>query len=99
MKSKLSECTQGSKEWSEALKENNDNANELIKTNDFSVYAESFRILASNLKYIIKAKGDSKSSIILFTSSVKGEGKTTISMNTAVNKSAVTGFQLKLKTV
>lgn len=68
----------------------NDNANELIKTNDFSVYAESFRILASNLKYIIKAKGDSKSSIILFTSSVKGEGKTTISMNTAVTLSSNT---------
>lgn len=31
VKSKLSECTQGSKEWSEALKENNDNVQELIE--------------------------------------------------------------------
>ena len=31
VKSKLSECTQGSKEWSEALKENNDNVQDLIE--------------------------------------------------------------------
>ncbi len=62
---------------------NNDDAEELVLKNDFSVYAESFRILSSNLKYIIRARDLQHSPVILITSSVKGEGKTTISMNLA----------------
>lgn len=62
---------------------NNDEAEDLVQKNDFSVYAESFRILSSNLKYIIRAKDLQHSPVILITSSVKGEGKTTISMNLA----------------
>lgn len=61
-----------------------EDAGELIKKNDFSVYGESFRILSSNLKYIIRAKNLERSPVILITSSVKGEGKTTVSMNLAV---------------
>ncbi|KFC23238.1 GumC family protein [Epilithonimonas lactis] len=57
----------------------------LIETSDFSVFAESFRILTSNLKFIIKPKQEvRKGNVILITSSIKGEGKTTIAMNTAL---------------
>lgn len=57
----------------------------LIETSDFSVFAESFRILTSNLKFIIKPKQEiGKGNVILITSSIKGEGKTTIAMNTAL---------------
>lgn len=58
----------------------------LVKYNDFTMFAESFRILTSNLKFILRSKerGDA-GSVILVTSSVKGEGKTTVAMNTAVS--------------
>ena len=58
---------------------------DLVSANDFSVFAESFRILTSNLKFILKSK-ESKghSDVILVTSSVKAEGKTIVAFNTAV---------------
>ena len=58
----------------------------LVAANDFSVFAESFRILTSNLKFILKAENEDQSNkgVILVTSSIKGEGKTTIAMNTAL---------------
>lgn len=55
---------------------------DLISKNDLSVYAESFRILVSNMKFILK--NPKTASVVLFTSSVKGEGKTTVSMNSAM---------------
>ena len=58
--------------------------NAMVHPNDFSVFAESFRILGSNLKYLLKAKNVKDGGVILVTSSIKGEGKTTISMNTAL---------------
>ena len=58
--------------------------NDMVRPNDFSVFAESFRILGSNLKYLLKAKNVINGGVILVTSSIKGEGKTTISMNTAL---------------
>lgn len=62
----------------------NPNEDAVVHPNDFSVFAESFRILSSNLKYVIRAKELHHSGVILVTSSVKGEGKTTISMNLAL---------------
>ncbi len=56
----------------------------LIQPADFSVFAESFRILASSLKFLLKAKEPEEAGVILVTSSVKGEGKTTVSMNLAL---------------
>lgn len=50
---------------------------------DFSIFAEAFRILSSNLKFILKTSAGSDSGVILVTSSVKGEGKTTVAMNLA----------------
>lgn len=58
---------------------------DLIVDNDFSVFAEAFRILTSNLKFIFKTLANPQSPVILITSSIKGEGKTTIAMNTAIS--------------
>ena len=56
---------------------------DLIGKNDLSVYAEAFRIMNSNLKFMVKKQ--KKAPVLLFTSSVKGEGKTTASINSAVS--------------
>lgn len=57
--------------------------NELIQKNDTSVLAESFRILRTNLLYIFSNKSEPKSKIVFVTSTVKGEGKTFVSVNMA----------------
>ncbi|WP_165570226.1 GumC family protein [Chryseobacterium sp. FH1] len=64
-----------------------DNSNALIEKNDFTIFAESFRILISNLKFILRSKEIHSGGVVLVTSSVKGEGKTTISANTALSLS------------
>ena len=67
-----------------------DKENELISNNEFSSFSESFRILSSNLKFILKAKfqGKNRGGVILVTSSVKGEGKTSTAMNLALTLAA-----------
>ncbi|SIT96202.1 capsular exopolysaccharide family [Epilithonimonas bovis DSM 19482] len=64
-----------------------DNDGAIVKDHDFSIFAESFRILTSNLKYLLKAKHGSGQGTILVTSSIKGEGKTTVSINMALTLS------------
>ncbi|WP_027388437.1 GumC family protein [Chryseobacterium gregarium] len=59
-----------------------DNDNHLVQKNDFSELAESFRVLVSNLKFVLPTKNSAK--IVLVTSSVKGEGKTLVSVNLAL---------------
>jgi len=59
-------------------------AKPIVQKNDFTIFAESFRMLTSNLKFILRSKEIHQGGVILITSSVKGEGKTTISTNTAV---------------
>jgi len=62
-----------------------ENAIGLLTSNDFSVFSESFRILSSNIKFILRSRENgSKGGVILVTSSIKGEGKSTISINTAL---------------
>src|SRR5690606_35913115 len=56
----------------------------VVKTNDFSSFAESFRIMLTNMKFVLKEAPQGKASVILVSSSVKGEGKTTVSVNTAL---------------
>jgi len=56
----------------------------LVQKNDFTIFAESFRMLSSNLKFVLRSKEIHKGGVILITSSVKGEGKTTVSTNTAI---------------
>lgn len=55
----------------------------VVKKNDLTAFAESFRIMLTNAKYIFKPiKGIAP--VIMVSSSVKGEGKTTVSTNTAL---------------
>ncbi len=56
-------------------------SDEVIQLNDRSPLAESFRILRTNLAYLMRAKNENRGEIIFVTSTVKGEGKTFISYN------------------
>lgn len=56
----------------------------LIKYNDFSSFAESFRIMFTNMKFMLKKVPQGQTPVIMVTSSVKGEGKTTVSINVAL---------------
>lgn len=56
----------------------------MVKANDFSSFAESFRIMLTNLKFVIKPPVPGQASVLLVSSSIKGEGKTTVSVNTAL---------------
>lgn len=56
-------------------------ADELIKVNDLSPMAEAFRILITNMNFMLPKK---KGKVVLVTSTVKGEGKTFISVNLAL---------------
>lgn len=52
---------------------------------DLSVMSEAFRIMRTNIEFVISRKlsGNNKGKVILVTSSIKGEGKTFVSMNYA----------------
>ena len=59
--------------------------NELIQKNDRSVLSEAFRILHTNMQYLLEAKEDkSLADMIFVTSAIKGEGKTFVSFNLAL---------------
>lgn len=59
------------------------NIDQVIKPNDFSPLAESFRILTTNLEFMLPKENDGR--VIFVTSSIKGEGKTFVSMNLALS--------------
>ena len=61
---------------------------EVLKLNDLSPLAEAFRILSTNLNFLLPKK--SSSNVIMVTSSVKGEGKTFVSVNFAMVLAAPT---------
>ncbi|WP_312900265.1 GumC family protein [Chryseobacterium taichungense] len=52
---------------------------ELIKTNDLTPLAEAFRILITNMNFMLAKKKEAK--VVFVTSTVKGEGKTFVSVN------------------
>lgn len=54
-----------------------------------SVLAESFRILSSNVDYILPPKDDGKGKVIYCTSTIKGEGKTYVSLNLSLALSSI----------
>ncbi|WP_424493666.1 GumC family protein [Salinimicrobium sp. GXAS 041] len=54
---------------------------ETIQVNDRSPLAESFRILRTNLAYLVQSRNKDKAEVIFVTSTIKGEGKTFISYN------------------
>ena len=56
-------------------------ADELIKVNDLSPMAEAFRILITNMNFMLPKR---KGKVVFVTSTVKGEGKTFISVNLAL---------------
>ncbi|HCN50147.1 MAG TPA: capsular biosynthesis protein [Chryseobacterium sp.] len=55
---------------------------DLIQTNDLSPMAEAFRIMITNMNYMLPKRNDGKK--IYVTSTVKGEGKTFVSVNLAL---------------
>lgn len=57
----------------------------IIGRNDRSVLAESFRILITNLQYLLVSnRGKSRGALLFVTSTVKGEGKTFTATNLAI---------------
>ncbi|KEY18811.1 GumC family protein [Kaistella antarctica] len=52
---------------------------DIVSHNDLSSMAEAFRILITNMNYMLPKKSTSK--IIFVTSTIKGEGKTFVSVN------------------
>lgn len=56
---------------------------EIIQVNDRSPLAESFRILRTNLSYMVQSRNKERAEVIFVTSTIKGEGKTFISFNLA----------------
>lgn len=55
---------------------------ELVKVNDMSPMAEAFRILITNMNFMLPKKKEGK--VVFVTSTVKGEGKTFVSVNLAL---------------
>ncbi|MCU0321213.1 MAG: polysaccharide biosynthesis tyrosine autokinase [Chitinophagaceae bacterium] len=61
-----------------------DNSDTLVVENSRNIVAEQFRILRSNLQFILpKLASDKQASAFLVTSSISGEGKSFISLNLA----------------
>ncbi|WP_324719178.1 GumC family protein [Salinimicrobium sp. HB62] len=56
---------------------------EVIQINDRSPLAESFRILRTNLAYLVQSRNKDKAEVLFVTSTIKGEGKTFVSYNLA----------------
>ncbi|MGJ8665828.1 MAG: GumC family protein [Patiriisocius sp.] len=73
------------------------NEEELIQSNDHSILAESFRILRTNLQYLLLNKENSNQNKkrIFVTSTIKGEGKTFVAFNLALTL-ALTGKKVVL---
>lgn len=61
------------------------NDDKLVKANDHSVLAESFRMLRTNLAFIHPVKGmkNQLGKVVFVTSTIKGEGKTFTALNMA----------------
>ncbi len=60
-------------------------SSDLLALNDRSVLGESFRILRTNLNYLVKSKKEKNKAVRVFvTSTIKGEGKTFVSFNTVL---------------
>ena len=61
----------------------------IIKSNDRSVLAEAFRILRTNITYLMPIKTNGECPVVFTTSSIKGEGKTFVSVNLALTLSSM----------
>jgi len=56
---------------------------------DNSILAESFRILSSNVKFVLPTRVKDRGQVIFCTSTIKGEGKTFVSMNLSLSLSSI----------
>ena len=61
----------------------------IITNNDRSTLAESFRILRTNIIYLLPLKKEGECPVIFTVSSIKGEGKTFVSLNLALTMSTM----------
>lgn len=61
---------------------------ELIKVNDNSSIAEAFRILITNMRFMLSKNNNGN--VVLVTSTVKGEGKTFVAVNLALTVASKT---------
>ncbi|GAB5565797.1 MAG: tyrosine-protein kinase [Winogradskyella sp.] len=57
--------------------------------NDRTIVAEAFRILSANVDYILPSETNKKHNVIYCTSTIKGEGKTYISLNLSLALSSI----------
>ena len=57
----------------------------LTGINDRSLLGESFRILRTNLSYVLPLKVDNLGQVVLVTSTIKGEGKTFTTLNLSIS--------------
>jgi len=62
-----------------------DNIEKLTTFNDRSILGESFRILRTNLSYILPIKIEKQGQTILVASTIKGEGKTFTAINLSIS--------------
>lgn len=62
-----------------------DNEEKLTTFNDRSILGESFRILRTNLTYILPLKVEKQGQTILVASTIKGEGKTFTAINLSIS--------------
>jgi capsular exopolysaccharide synthesis family protein len=61
----------------------------IISNNDRSTLAEAFRILSTNINYLMPLKKEGECPIIYTASSIKGEGKTFVSLNLSLTLSTM----------
>ncbi|WP_299396332.1 tyrosine-protein kinase domain-containing protein [uncultured Gelidibacter sp.] len=54
-----------------------------------NVQAEAFRILSSNVNYILPTDGSAKGKVVYITSTIKGEGKTYVGLNLSLALSSL----------
>jgi capsular exopolysaccharide synthesis family protein len=63
--------------------------NKMVRYLDRSVLSEAFRILRTNINFILPINETDNGSVLFVTSTIKGEGKTFVSLNTAITLSTL----------
>jgi capsular exopolysaccharide synthesis family protein len=66
-----------------------DTDNLLLEKDDNSMISEAFRILSSNLSFVLPIKKEREGQVVLSTSTIKGEGKTFTSINLSIALSSL----------
>jgi capsular exopolysaccharide synthesis family protein len=61
----------------------------LLEKDDNSMISEAFRILSSNLSFVLPVKKEREGQVVLSTSTIKGEGKTFMSINLSIALSSL----------